>query len=102
MIIEGIFSHRLNIDYKNTINIICEEDKLICFKRRLKRDQIQRGRSINEVKEKFDKSWFLFYQNIHEYKNTYETIKINPVKKDSYNKLVRSLIMDQKNTKRNK
>ena len=30
LIIEGIFAHRLNLDYKKTINIICEEDNHIC------------------------------------------------------------------------
>ena len=102
LIIEGIFAHRLDIDYQNTINIICEENKQICFKRRLIRDQKERGRSVNEVKEKFSKSWYLFYQNIEEYKKKYETIKINPLKKNSYEKLVIKLIKSQKKTKKNK
>ena len=102
LIIEGIFAHRLDIDYQNTINIICEENKQICFKRRLIRDQKERGRSVNEVKEKFSKSWSLFYQNIEEYQKNYETIKINPIKKNSYDKLVIKLIKSQKKTKKNK
>jgi len=102
LIIEGIFAHRLDIDYQNTINIICEENKQICFKRRLIRDQKERGRSVNEVKEKFSKSWYLFYQNIEEYKKKYETIKVNPLKKNSYDKLVIKLIKSHKKTKKNK
>ena len=101
LIIEGIFSHRLDIDYKNCINIICEENKLICFKRRLSRDQKERGRSVNEVKGKFSKSWDLFYKNIKEYMNNYETFTVSPLKKDSCNKLV-DLIKSQKKTKKNK
>ena len=95
LIIEGIFSHRLDIDYNNCINIICEENKLICFKRRLSRDQKERGRSVNEVKGKFSKSWDLFYKNIKEYMNNYETFTVSPLKKDSCNKLV-DLIKSQK------
>ena len=96
LIIEGIFAHRLDIDYQNTINIICEENKQVCFKRRLFRDQTERGRSVNEIKEKFSKSWSLFYQNIEEYQRKYETIKINPIKKNSYDKLVIKLIKSKK------
>ena len=102
LIIEGIFAHRLDIDYNNTLNIICEEDKLICFKRRLNRDQIERGRSVTEVKEKFYRSWYLYYKNIEEYIKKYETIKINPIKKDSLDKLILSLLLSQKKTKKNK
>ena len=40
LILEGIFAHRLDLNYKKTINIVCEEEKKICFKRRLKRDQL--------------------------------------------------------------
>tara|TARA_Y100001968_G_C19301174_1_gene689111 strand:- start:104 stop:709 length:606 start_codon:yes stop_codon:yes gene_type:complete len=95
LIIEGIFAHRLDIDYQKTLNIICEDDEDICFKRRLNRDQIYRGRSVNEVKEKFAKSWNLFYQNIDEYINNFDTITINPLNIDSYNKLVRILKFSQ-------
>ena len=38
LIVEGIFAHRIDIDYKKTINIICQENKEICYQRRLKRD----------------------------------------------------------------
>ena len=44
LIVEGIFAHRLDLNYNETINIVCEEQKDICFKRRIKRDQLERGR----------------------------------------------------------
>ena len=97
VILEGIFAHRLNLEYKNTINIICEDNKKICYENRLKRDQLERGRCVNEINKRFDKSWNLFYQNIDEYINNYETIQINPLNKDSYNKLVTNLKILKKN-----
>ena len=63
LILEGIFAHRLDLKYNETINIVCAEEKEICFKRRLKRDQLERGRETSEVNQKFDKSWLLFYNN---------------------------------------
>ena len=104
VILEGIFSHRLDINYKDTINILCEEDKKICFKRRLKRDQIERGRNINEVNRKFSKSWNLFHNNIKNYKENNNLITINPVDKISYDQLIFYLnnIFKNKKTKKNK
>ena len=69
IILEGIFSHRLNLNYQETINIICQEKKEVCYKRRLKRDQLERGRNIVEVKRKFNRSWYLFHKNIKNYLN---------------------------------
>ena len=43
--------------------------KEICFNRRLKRDQLERGRTSKEVERKFNKSWNLFYKNIQNYLN---------------------------------
>ena len=31
IIIEGIFAHRLNLNYQKTINVVCEEEKELCF-----------------------------------------------------------------------
>lgn len=42
LILEGIFAHRLDLNYKETINIVCEEEKQICFKRRLKKGSIRK------------------------------------------------------------
>tara|TARA_Y100001968_G_C19428426_1_gene755693 strand:- start:545 stop:1144 length:600 start_codon:yes stop_codon:yes gene_type:complete len=91
LILEGIFAHRLDLDYQETINILCEEKKEVCFNRRLKRDQIERGRNNKEVKKKFNKSWTLFYQNIEKYINSNKVIRLNTDKKISYDKLVLDL-----------
>ena len=88
LILEGIFAHRLDLDYQNTINIICEEEKEICFKRRLKRDKFERGRNSIEVNKKFNRSWHLFYYNIKKYLNNYEVKVLNPIDEISYDKLV--------------
>ncbi len=91
IILEGIFAHRLDLNYQQTINIVCEEVKDICYKRRLMRDQLERGRNTREVKRKFSRSWHLFYKNIKAYidKNTVTTL--NPVNKISYDTLVYNL-----------
>ncbi len=91
IILEGIFAHRLDINYNDTINIICEEEKEICFKRRLKRDKLERGRDVREVYRKFNKSWDLFYKNVENYLNNNNVVKINSLDKKSYNKLVLNL-----------
>ena len=88
IILEGIFGHRLDLNYQETINIVCEEGKEICFKRRILRDQLDRGRSNSEVVKKFNRSWFLFYKNIKNYTDNNKVIYLNPVNNFSYNKLV--------------
>ena len=88
LILEGIFSHRLDLNYQETINIICEEKKDICFKRRLIRDKLERNRNTSEVNRKFTRSWNLFYKNIIRYININRKILLNPVDKISYDKLV--------------
>ena len=91
LIIEGIFAHRLDINYNKTINIICKEDKEICFKRRLKRDKLERGRKGLEVYKKFNKSWYLFYQNIKKFQKNNKVLLLNTTDKKSYLKLVNNL-----------
>ncbi len=91
IILEGIFAHRLELNYKDTINIICEEGKEICYKRRLLRDQLERGRKNKEVKKKFSKSWYLFYRNIKEYIEKNKIISLDREDKISYEKLVINL-----------
>ena len=91
IILEGIFSHRLDLNYKDTINIVCEEDKEICFQRRLKRDQLERNRNGNEVNKKFDRSWSLFYKNISNHLNRNNIITLNLRDEISYKKLVQYL-----------
>ena len=96
LILEGIFAHRLDLNYNDTINIVCEEEKDICFKRRLKRDQLERGRKSKEVNNKFNKSWYLFYKNVQKYISYNKVFLINPNDKNSYNKLVLNLQNIQK------
>ena len=88
LIVEGIFAHRLDLNYNETINIICKEEKDICFKRRLKRDQLERGRDSREVNKKFNKSWYLYYENVQKYLNNFEVLSINPLDMISYDQLV--------------
>ena len=88
LILEGIFAHRLDLNYQETINIICEEKKDICFKRRLIRDKYERNRKTSEVKRKFTRSWDLFYKNIRGYLDINRKISLNPVDKISYDNLV--------------
>ena len=88
LIIEGIFAHRLDLNYKETINIICEEKKEICFKRRLIRDKLERNRNTSEVNRKFTRSWNLFYKNIIRYIDINRKISLNPVDMISYDNLV--------------
>ncbi len=80
LILEGIFAHRLDLNYKEAINIECMEEKDICFKRRLRRDTIDRGRNKNEVKKRFFQSWDLYFKNIKQFKNTNKVITIYPSK----------------------
>ena len=88
LIVEGIFAHRLDLNYKETINIVCDEEKDICFKRRLIRDQLERGRDSREVNNKFNISWYLFHENVQNYLNNFEVLSINPLDMISYDQLV--------------
>tara|TARA_Y100001968_G_scaffold275733_1_gene269614 strand:- start:488 stop:1093 length:606 start_codon:yes stop_codon:yes gene_type:complete len=91
LIIEGIFSHRLDLNYSDTINIICEENKEICYQRRLIRDEKERGRNKMEVNSKFDKSWDLYYKELENYINNNKVIKVNTSNRKSLDKLINIL-----------
>ena len=91
LIIEGIFAHRLDLNYQKTINIVCEEEEDICFKRRIKRDLLERGRNTREVNNRFKRSWYLFYRNIQSHIKRNKIIVLNPVDKISYDKLAMNL-----------
>ena len=88
LILEGIFAHRLNLNYKETINIVCEEEKETCYKRRLKRDQLERGRDRSDVYKKFNKSWYLYYLNVKHFLKHNKVLLLNPREEISYDKLV--------------
>jgi len=88
LILEGIFAHRLNLNYKETINVICQDKKENCYQRRSRRDQLERGRGREEVKKKFTKSWDLYYKNSKQFRRNNEVINTTPVDLQSYNKLI--------------
>ena len=91
LIIEGIFSHRLNLDYKRTINIFCKETKEICFERRLNRDELERGRKKKEVSRKYFKSWYLYYKNLPRYIEKNDINIVSSTDQKSYEKLINKL-----------
>ena len=97
LIVEGIFSHRLDLNYQNCLNIVVEEEKELCLKRRIKRDQLYRGRNILEINQRFDKSWYLFYKNMHIYEKKYKHTVLNSQEKILFNKLVSNLRKIKKN-----
>ena len=91
LILEGIFAHRLKLNYSEAINILCKEKKEICYQRRLKRDQLKRGRDRKEINRKFCKSWDLFYKNLPIYINYNEAYEVNTADKISYIKLINKI-----------
>ena len=91
LILEGIFAHRLDLNYKETINVLCKEKKEICYERRLKRDQTERKRNIDEVIKKFNYSWNLFFINLESYLHQYDVMTLNPSNQKSYNNLISKL-----------
>ena len=88
IIIEGIFSHRLVLNYNRTINILIKENKEICYKRRLNRDKLERGRDRTEVNIRFNKSWDLYYKNLTRYLRNNEVYQTKKFDKRFYKKLV--------------
>ena len=88
LILEGIFSHRLDLNYSDSINIICNETKDICYKRRLLRDIKERNREKNEVIKRFDKSWKLYHKHIKNYIKNNKVIYINQRDIKSYENLI--------------
>ena len=97
LIVEGIFSHRLDLNYEETINILCQEEKEICFNRRLRRDELERDRDSREVYKKFNKSWYLYYINAKEYINNNKVMSISSLDNISINELIIHLQNIKKN-----
>ena len=96
LIIEGIFSHRLNINYKSAVNILCSEKKENCFARRLRRDKLERGRNTIEVNKRFSKSWDLFYKHSIGFIKRNQVYVINTANKSSYSKLIDKIKIHKK------
>ncbi len=90
LLIEGIFSHRLDLNYSNTINILCVGNEHICLERRLKRDKTIRGRDTSEVLKRFRSSCTLYFKNSHEYRNS-RIHKINSIDNEEYSNLILKL-----------
>tara|TARA_Y100001968_G_scaffold137454_1_gene125620 strand:+ start:617 stop:1219 length:603 start_codon:yes stop_codon:yes gene_type:complete len=88
LIIEGIFAHRLDLNYHKTINILCKEKKKICLERRVIRDQIERGRKVEEINTKFLRSWDLFFKNLTKYIKNNNVITINVCDQKLYKNLI--------------
>tara|TARA_B100000965_G_scaffold307477_1_gene266442 strand:- start:10491 stop:11090 length:600 start_codon:yes stop_codon:yes gene_type:complete len=91
IIVEGVFSHRISLNYKESLNILCKENKSICYQRRLIRDKIERGRKRSEVNKKFNSSWNLFYNNLHSYIETNDVFETNTFDKINYDRLINKL-----------
>ena len=91
IILEGIFAHRLELNYNNTINILCDQNKEVCRNRRIRRDQLQRGRNINEVIRKFNKSWYLYFKNLNNFKKQKKIITLRSDDNIVYKKLINNL-----------
>ena len=92
LIIEGIFAHRINLNNINSINILCRENKEICFQRRIIRDKLERGRNQKEVTSKFRKSWYLFFKHLSRYKRRNLIHEFNPLDQTSYTNLINKII----------
>ena len=91
IILEGIFAHRLELNYNNTINILCDQNKEVCRNRRIRRDQLERGRNINEVSRKFNKSWYLYFKNLNNFKKQKKVITLRSDDNIVYKKLINNL-----------
>tara|TARA_Y100001968_G_C18791128_1_gene451216 strand:- start:31 stop:444 length:414 start_codon:yes stop_codon:yes gene_type:complete len=91
LIVEGIFAHRLNLNYKQTLNIICQSNQAICYQRRLNRDVLERGRNINEVNSRFTNSWNLFYRNVKRYLRSNKLIYIDSSDKKDYKEIIENI-----------
>ena len=91
LILEGIFAHRLDLNYDQTINILCNEQKEVCYQRRLRRDKIERGRNVEEVNTKYSKSWNIYSKYISKFLNNNNIIYINTVDSKNYKLLISKL-----------
>ena len=99
LIIEGIFAHRLGLDYKNTINILCKEKKQLCYERRLKRDLLYRNSTFGKINKQFEKSWYLYNKYISSYIDFNQIYEVNTFDNISCQKLIIELkkIIHKKN-----
>ena len=88
LIVEGIFAHRLGLNYKNTINILCKDKRQLCYQRRLKRDLLYRNSTFENVNKQFNKSWNLYYKYINSYIDFNQVYEVNTFDNISFKKLI--------------
>ncbi len=103
VILEGIFAHRLIKDFKNHIfmKILCIDDKNLCFKRRIRRDLIERDRKRKEVEERFQRSWEIFQKQSTNFREDNEIIYINNKNEEQYNNIIKRIENRNLLTKKN-
>ncbi len=103
VILEGIFAHRIIKKFRNQIlmKILCIEDKSLCFKRRIQRDVIERGRKRKEVEERFQRSWDIFSNQSSDFKKDNQIIYLNKKDEEKYNKIIKRIeMLNLKNKKK--
>ena len=91
LILEGIFAHRLNLNYDDSLNIFCNETKEICYQRRMKRDELERGRAKKEINKRFSRSWDLYFKHFKKYTNTNKVLNINSNDIQSCKKIINKI-----------
>jgi len=93
LILEGIFSHRIIKHFESyiMIKILCIENKETCYKRRLRRDLIKRGRKRKEVEKRFEKSWEIFKIHSYNVNNDRDVLYINTKVKKQYESLINKI-----------
>tara|TARA_Y100001970_G_C14258583_1_gene877577 strand:+ start:298 stop:885 length:588 start_codon:yes stop_codon:yes gene_type:complete len=80
IIIEGIFAYQLADLFNNPEAklILCEEDKLTCLCRVIKRDKRERGRKIKNIVKNFNLAWDIYRKNNIDFiKNHPNITKVN-------------------------
>ena len=83
------------------MKILCIEDKSICFKRRIHRDLIERGRKRKEVEERFQRSWEIFHNQSFNFKKDNEVIYLNKKDEEQYNNIINRIESLNLKTKKN-
>ena len=103
VILEGIFAHRLVEKFKKDIfmKILCIENKSLCFKRRIRRDSLERGRKRQEVEERFQRSWEIFHNQSSNFKKDNEIIYLNKKNGEQFNNIINRIESQRLKAKKN-
>ena len=80
-------------EFFNQIIILENSNKDLRIKaqRRLNRDLLERDRKMDEVNKRFNKSWYLYYNNLKNYIRSNKVIYINTIDSNNYEQLIRKL-----------